>query len=182
MDLIRWGPPPQEGRKALQPESHLIPTGLSELVLNPSHRMYEVEMLPETTGSDTHSGDEDVEAEGEPHWAVGGYHTPPDTAAPHLVGRQVHAAAAAAPHRTRGLIALGLVGQLGTRTLHAAGPQHPCACPKRAWGPYSPLPGSLPGGQASRTQEKHAPRHKQQHAKLNSPSVTRNSRLVNSEE
>ena len=61
MDLILGGPPPQEGMTSLQPtlcESHLhpwhhiIPTGLRELLANSSHRVHEIGMAIETTGSD----------------------------------------------------------------------------------------------------------------------------------
>ena len=57
-----WGPPPQEGMMSLQStlcESHprqrhrITPTGLRELLVNPSHRVHEVGTAIETTGSDT---------------------------------------------------------------------------------------------------------------------------------
>lgn len=61
MDLILGGPPPQEGMTSLQStlcESYphqwhcVIPTGLRELLVNPSHRVHMVGTAIETTGSD----------------------------------------------------------------------------------------------------------------------------------
>lgn len=57
----------------------------------------------------------------------------------------------------------------GPRILGASSPQHRCARPGGARGCHL-LPGSLPGRQTSGAQEKHTPKHKQQNAKLNSPS------------